>query len=130
MAASFPGGVARAPLVVKFIPMIVYQVNLAIAPDTEEEWLSWMRAHHIPDVMDSGYFRTWKLMKLLDGEDPDNLPADAPADWPSFCIEYECDNREQLEAYFMKAAPALQADHTKRYEGRFYARRNILRIQA
>ena len=97
--------------------MIIYSVTVSVDADIEPGWLSWMRATHIPDVMKTGYFRKYRIGKLLEPARGDGRI--------SYTIEYVCDSMADYETYRAKAAPALQQDHSRRYQGRFEASRAI-----
>lgn len=101
--------------------MVLYSVTVSIAHSHEQEWQQWMREAHIPDVLKTGYFLKARMSKQLE-------PA-PPEAHTSYQIVYECASLEDLEAYQEKAAPALQADHTERYQGHFQASRVILMSQ-
>ena len=49
--------------------MIIYNVTVSIDASVEQEWLSWMRSKHIPDVMSTKAFRECKLSRLMTGEE-------------------------------------------------------------
>jgi hypothetical protein len=99
--------------------MIIYSVTVSIDNEVREEWLSWMKTTHIPDVMATGYFSEYAIQQLL-------FPK-PQAGTTTFNIQYLCESMEAYEAYQAKAAPALQKDHTQRYKERFVAFRSILK---
>ena len=44
--------------------MILYNVTVSVDPSKAEEWLSWMRTKHIPDVMATSCFIEGKISKI------------------------------------------------------------------
>mgnify|MGYP000191281666 CR=1 FL=1 len=52
--------------------MIIYNVTISIDAGESENWLSWMRTKHIPDVLNTGCFLEAKLSKII-GESYFNL---------------------------------------------------------
>lgn len=46
--------------------MIIYRVTVSVDADIESDWFSWMRDTHIPDVMRTGFFQTYRVHKLLE----------------------------------------------------------------
>lgn len=98
--------------------MIIYNVTVIIEEAAETEWLEWMKEKHIPDVMKTGYFLDNKICKIL-----------AEADGGiSYAVQYTCANMNDLEEYQEKHAPALQKEHTEKYNGKFAAFRTLLEI--
>jgi hypothetical protein len=99
--------------------MLLYNVTVKIDQQIAEEWLSWMRSVHIPDVLATGCFQEHRLARLLSMEEEDD---------PTFTIQYLCPNQETLNRYFEDHAPALQRTHKERYHERFVAFRSIMEI--
>lgn len=98
--------------------MILYNVTVSIDPEIEQEWLSWMRTTHIPDVMNTGCFKESRISRVH-GEEQGGK---------TYAISYVCPSQEIYDEYQQKHAPALQKDHTDRYSGRFAAFRTMLTI--
>jgi hypothetical protein len=44
--------------------MILYNVTVSIDPSIHEEWLEWMKAKHIPDVMSTGCFVEARISRV------------------------------------------------------------------
>ena len=99
--------------------MIIYNVTVKIDTEIHAEWLQWMQTVHIPDVMKTGYFHNNQIAKVLGQDESDGF---------TYAIQYTCDDLKTLEEYQEKAAPALQKDHTARYQGKFVAYRTLLEL--
>ncbi len=97
--------------------MIVYNVTVKIDEAIHEEWRSWMQKVHIPDVMATGCFTESKMFKVLGDDNEYGI---------TYACQYWCKDLETLERYQEKFAPALQADHKKKYEGKYAAFRTLL----
>ena len=98
--------------------MIIYNVTVKIEKDVHDEWLHWMQTKHIPDVMDTGIFREYRLTKVLVNEE----------DGATYSIQYLCDSTADLHKYQVNHAPALQAEHTEKYKDKFVAFRTLLEM--
>lgn len=98
--------------------MILYNVTVSIDPEVEQDWLDWMKSVHIPDVMATGCFLEARMSRVH-GEEEGGL---------TYAIGYVAPNQEKYDEYQKTHAPALQRDHTERYQGRFAAFRTILSI--
>lgn len=98
--------------------MILYNVTVSIDEAISDEWLNWMKSVHIPDVMSTGCFLESRIMRVH-GEEQGGV---------TYAIAYLSPSMEKYEEYQVKHAPALQAEHTRRYEGRFAAFRTILSV--
>jgi hypothetical protein len=96
--------------------VIHYSVTVFIDDAIESDWLQWMRGEHIPDVMNTGCFLHCRLVQLIDPSVKGRA---------GYRIDYTAPSADVFEKYRSEFAPALQADHTTRYEGRFDASRTI-----
>lgn len=101
--------------------MVIYNVTVQVDNAIQEEWQSWMRTRHIPDVLATGMFFRCNLMRVVSDDEQST----------TFAVQYECADLATMERYRRDYAPALQRDHTERYKDRFVAFRTILeRIDA
>ncbi|MDG2505442.1 MAG: DUF4286 family protein [Crocinitomicaceae bacterium] len=99
--------------------MIIYNVTVSIDNSIEQEWLSWMRTKHIPDVMSTQAFRECKLSRLLTGEEQGGK---------AYSVMYVAFSREHLDQYQKEHAYKLQEEHSRKYQGKFAAFRTELKI--
>lgn len=100
--------------------MIIYNVTVKIDNTVREEWLNWMKTVHIPEVLDTGYFQTHQIARVL-GQDEQEAT--------TYAIQYTCQDMQTLQEYSAKAAPALQRATLERYpDGQLVAFRTLLEI--
>lgn len=98
--------------------MILYNVTLSIDESTHQEWLQWMREVHIPQVLATGCFLESRISRIQ-GEEEGGV---------TFSVMYLSPSQEKYDEYQRDHAPALQADHAQRYNGRFAAFRTVLNV--
>lgn len=96
--------------------MLIYNVTIQLNQEIVSDWLDWMEQTHIPEVMQTGHFSEYQLLRLMD---------DKP-EVSTFAVQYLCQGMDQLSLYQANHAPALQAAHRERYEGQFVAFRTLL----
>lgn len=100
---------------------LFYLVTVRIDDDVADEWESWMRTVHIPDVVQTGCFaRAW--MCRQPSEDGASRGGSIRR---AFRIIYLAKSRTDFERYEAQFAPGLQADHTTRYAEKFDASRSL-----
>ncbi|MEY3542099.1 MAG: hypothetical protein RLZZ204_911, partial [Bacteroidota bacterium] len=46
--------------------MILYNITYMVAHEIHDEWLSWMKSSHIPEMMSCGMFERNQLLRLLE----------------------------------------------------------------
>jgi hypothetical protein len=98
--------------------MILYNVTVSIDANIQDEWLGWMRSTHIPQVMETGCFLESRISRV-NGEEEGGV---------TYAITYLAPSEEILTKYQSEHAPALQADHTSKFAGKFAAFRTTLNV--
>lgn len=98
--------------------MFIYSVTVTINKEVEREWLEWMKNKHIPDVMNTGCFKEYKIYQVYSAYSEDGI---------TYNIQYSFEKITDLEMYREKFAPQLQKEHKDKFEGKFVATRTILR---
>ncbi|HMW39082.1 MAG: DUF4286 family protein [Saprospiraceae bacterium] len=98
--------------------MVVYNVTIKVDPTIAEEWMQWMRLHHIPQVLQTGVFTKSRISKL-DIQEADGI---------TYVVQYDCYSQELLNTYMIKYAPTLQKEHIDKFAGKFVAFRTVLQI--
>lgn len=100
--------------------MIVYNVTILIEDDVREEWLEWMRATHIPDVMATGCFVENKMMKVL-VDDPQAIAT-------TYAFHYTANSMDDYQNYVDNYAEKLRKDVVERYGSKMNAFRTLLEV--
>ena len=98
--------------------MILYNVTVSIDPAIKEEWLTWMRSTHIPDVMATGHFKESRICRVH-GEEEGGV---------TYAVTYLCYSEERYEVYQKEHAPRLQQEHAALFSGKFDAFRTLLSV--
>ncbi len=100
--------------------MYLYNVTVNLDRDIVEDWLEWMQNKHIPDVLATGHFVSYKLMRLIEPEPEYNSV--------TYIVQYELKSLEDLQIYRTTVMPQLQKEHNDRYGNKFVAFRSIIQI--
>lgn len=100
---------------------ILYNVTVKIESSLFEEWLIWMRNVHIPDVMATGCFESYKLTRILGDDDEHGV---------GFAIQYLAADMASIKYYQDNFAQKLQKEHTERYQNKYVAFRTLMRVEA
>ena len=100
--------------------MIIYNVTTKIERAIAEEWGVWMRDEHLPEVMSTGLFTGYRLLRILEDEPED--------DGLTYAVQFECPNATQFDRYLKEFAPALQAKSRERFPNRFVTIRTLMQV--
>lgn len=97
--------------------MILYNITINVSPDIEQDFISWMKTTHIPEVLETGIFNDHKFFRLIhDTEDGST----------NYCIQYFTENLKLMMEYESKHAPGLRAKTQERYKDKAIAFRTLL----
>ncbi|HQW01503.1 MAG TPA: DUF4286 family protein [Saprospiraceae bacterium] len=98
---------------------LIYNVTVKIAPDVRDVWVQWMRGEHIPEVMETACFRSFRFLHLEGYDDEEGF---------TYAIQYTCPSAELFDIYNRDHAPGLQQKHKVLFEGKYVVFRTILEI--
>lgn len=96
--------------------MIIYSVTIAIQAGIESEWVQWMNKVHVPDVLRTGCFLECRFHKVLGSEGEE----------VTYVLQYRCRSLDEYHRYRDNFAPAIQKEHSDRFNGRFRGARQLL----
>ena len=70
--------------------MILYNVTTNIDASVHEEWLEWMLNSHIPDVMTTGMFLEYHILKVM---------SDDESGGHTYSVQYLCSGMDKFQQY-------------------------------
>ena len=99
--------------------MLIYSVYLTLQQEIESEWLEFMQNKHIKDVMTTGCFTDYELIRELNSSEPGKV---------SFRVDYHVLDIEKMDEYLNDFSAELRNDVVSRFEGKFSAERKIYEV--
>lgn len=99
--------------------MYIYNVTVNIDESVHDQWLSWMRETHIPDMLATGKFLSAKLCKVLVKEDLGGI---------TYTTQYEVKDQDTLHSYYIENADKLRQDTLNLFTDTLVAFRTELEI--
>ena len=99
--------------------MLIYNVTINIDEGVHDEWLTWMRDKHVPDVLATGKFSHAKMTRVLVEEDQGGI---------TYSVQYTTKDRKTLDAYYREDAERLRTDAQKLFPNKFVAFRTELEV--
>jgi uncharacterized Fe-S radical SAM superfamily protein PflX len=97
--------------------MFLYNVTIGIDADVEQEWLQWMKENHIPDVLNTGMFTSYKIYKVLHDNNDGSV---------SYSVQYFASTLENVVQYLEVFAPTLVDEHLQKFRNKHVAFRTLL----
>nr|WP_293836928.1 DUF4286 family protein [uncultured Arsenicibacter sp.] len=98
--------------------MLLYNVTVNISKNVAADWLQWIRAEHLPDIMATGLPAQHKLLELL--TEIDNGGS-------TYTIQLLFPDQAAYDAYETIYAPKLHPQMQRRYAGNIYTFQTLLR---
>ncbi|WP_340075793.1 DUF4286 family protein [Leptobacterium sp. I13] len=99
--------------------MYIYNVTINIDESVHNEWLTWIKENHIPDMLATGKFTNARLLKVLVDEEMGGI---------TYAIQYITDSKETLERYYKENATQMRQEGMKKFADKFVAFRTELEI--
>lgn len=98
---------------------IIYNVTVQVDHGIAEGWLQWMKDEHIPDVMATGCFQDYRILRLMEVDERDGL---------TYAIQYRAAFRSDYNRYVTIHAGGLRQKAYNRWGDRFIAFRSVMEI--
>lgn len=99
--------------------MFIYNVTTKVDWSISKEWQTWMATVHIPEVMDSGLFVEYRLVKLLEIDEKEG---------PTFAIQYYLRNKADYDQYIAEFAPGLRQKTIEKWGEKFISFRTLMEV--
>lgn len=97
--------------------MILYNVTINVTPDIEEDFISWMKNTHIPEVLETGMFVDHRFYRLLHESEDGSI---------NYSIQFFTETMEKMMEYEQRHAPALRSKTRERYSDKAMSFRSLL----
>ncbi|MCX7116320.1 MAG: DUF4286 family protein [Legionellales bacterium] len=99
--------------------MVIYEVNLAINDEIYTEFRLWLKEHVNEMLQFQGFIKASILRPELD---------EASAQ-EKLTIQYQLENRDNLERYFTEFAAKMREEGIKRFNDKFSATRRVFEVE-
>ncbi len=99
--------------------MIIYNVTIKIDNGVADEWVKWMKAEHMPELMSTGLFNDYRLCKLLEQEESEGV---------TYTAQYMLDSMDDYNTYIDKHAGKMREKIFKLFGGKFAAFRTVMEV--
>lgn len=96
--------------------MLIYNVTVCVDRAVEFEWNRWMLDEHVREVLATGCFKSFSLLRV---------EADGVED-PTYSVQFRCASKSDLDRYESDHAPALRAKSLERFGEKTLAFRSLL----
>jgi hypothetical protein len=99
--------------------MIIYNVTVKVDPQIAEEWLKWIRSEHIPEIMNTGCFTDFKIVRLLEVDDSEG---------PTYAIQYSALSKEDYNRYIDFHSSEFIKKSFDKWGEQFFAFKSVMEV--
>jgi hypothetical protein len=86
--------------------MIIYNITAKVHHSIDADWLRWQQEVQVPQVMKTGFFHSYKLLRLLEQDDSEGK---------TYAVQYFTETPEQYEQYIREQAAAARQQSANRW---------------
>jgi len=98
---------------------ILYNVTIKVETEIHAQWLDWMQKVHIPLVMGTGCFESYRMTRIIGDDDEHGV---------GFAVQYVSPSMNVFTTYQENFAKKLQQEHSQKYGNRYVAFRTLMEI--
>ncbi len=98
---------------------IIYNVTIKVNQPIADAWLKWMLDIHIPDVMNTGCFTKYQVVKLLEVDDTEG---------PTYAVQYHASSKANYNRYIEKYAPDMRELVNRQWGNQYIAFRSVMQV--
>jgi hypothetical protein len=99
--------------------MLVYNITYAVSHEIHEEWMAWMKGVHIPKIMSTGLFSSFKVLRLLEVDEEEGL---------TYAVQFHAETEQDYRRYIAEHAPALRLAATQQWGDQVLGFRTLMAI--
>lgn len=89
--------------------MILYNVTIILDEEIHVNWLKWLKNEHLKEMMDTGFFISYRVLKVLD----------SPNEGHTYCVQYILDSVEKYNKYMQVQPNQLQTNVPAEFLNKF-----------
>eukprot|EP01114_Cavostelium_apophysatum_P014608 TRINITY_DN3826_c0_g1_i2.p1 TRINITY_DN3826_c0_g1~~TRINITY_DN3826_c0_g1_i2.p1 ORF type:complete len:120 (+),score=1.15 TRINITY_DN3826_c0_g1_i2:68-427(+) len=106
--------------------LVIYEVNLAIDPETSAYYLAWLK-DHIKHILTLDGFTSAEIFNRKDPDEAEKLALkENPTLWSLYTVQYRVKTLAHLNDYLTNHAATMRKEGIDRFGGKFNAYRRIL----
>ncbi len=99
--------------------MTIYNVTIKVQESIKEEWLSWLKEEHIPEVINTGCFTKATILQLLEVDNSDG---------PTYAIQYQAESKALYNRYIESFAGTMRQRSVDKWGDKFIAFRSVMQV--
>ena len=99
--------------------MIIYNVTTKVRTAIAKEWLQWLKDIHVKEILDTGCFTDFKIVKLLEIDEEEG---------PTYALQLYAESKAIYNQYFEKFAGKMRQQAFDKWGDHFISIRSVMQI--
>ena len=99
--------------------MIIYNVTTKVHNSISKEWLQWLKEVHVKEILDTGCFTEFKIVKLLEIDEEEG---------PTYALQLYADSKAMYNRYVEKFAGNMRHEAFEKWGDKFISIRTVMQI--
>lgn len=99
--------------------MYIYNVTTHVHWSIHEAWVQWMQQQHIPDVIATGCFARYQLVRVLETDETEG---------PTYAVQYFSHTKDDYLRYMEDHAPRLRAEGFNKWGDNCISFRSLMEV--
>lgn len=107
------------PIADQKFAMIIYNVTIKVENTIAENWLTWLKEEHIPDMISTGCFTHATILRLLEADDTEG---------PTYAVQYHATSDDPYNKYIKNFSGEMRKKGADKWGNRFIAFRTVMQV--
>ncbi len=99
--------------------MYIYNITTKVHASIQEQWVEWMKMHHIPQMMATGCFTESQFVRILELDDSEG---------PTYATQFKSDSKADYNRYISLYAPELRKDSLSKWGEKIIGFRTLMEL--
>lgn len=99
--------------------MVIYNVTIKVDDSIAENWLTWLKEEHIPDVISTGCFTHATILRLLEVDETEG---------PTYAVQYHSESNALYNQYIEKFSDEMRKKAADKWGNKFIAFRSVMQV--
>src|SRR4051794_1943598 len=100
-------------------PAIIYNETTKVDAAISDEWIAWMKADHIPEMIATGCFDDATILRLTEVDDSEG---------PTYAVQYAAQSKALYNRYIQSFSTAMQEKVQRKWGNLTVSFRTVLQV--
>ncbi len=98
---------------------IIYNVTIQVDKTIADDWLTWLKNDHIPEIMRTGCFKEYRIVRLLEVDESEGS---------TYAVQYTAESKADYNRYVELFSVELRKKGNDKWGNGFIAFRSVMEV--